>query len=243
MRIILLCSLLCLSLRAQEAYVPFRADLPAGVAYTIDVRQLHPTQLALGWREVVAKKKLIETKTAAELIAYLKDKDVPIVIGPGGVPYMSDGHHTMRALLESKVPDKTTYGHILANWSAVAPAEFWARMQAKNYVYLKDAEGRGPQPPSTLPVDLYGMQLDPYRGLGWGLLKVGGYDERKDVFFQEFIWGDYFRDKIHWDDRDDAAFARAVKEAVTLAHAPAAGALPGYKPAPVAVPAEVPAAK
>ncbi len=228
MRILLLCSLLLLPLRGQETYVPFRADLPAGVAYTSDVRALHPTQMALGWREVVFKKKTIEGKSPAERVAYLKEKDVPVVIGPGGVPYMTDGHHTMRALLESRVADKTTYGHILANWSAVPPAEFWARMQAKKWVYLKDADAK-PVAVAALPADLLHMQLDPYRGLGWGLLKAGAYEEKKDIFFQEFLWGDRFRDKVTWNDKDDADFARAVKESSALARTAAFADLPGYK--------------
>lgn len=225
----LVCTLLTAG--AQETYEPFRPDLPAGAAYAVDARQLHPTQMALGWREVAFKQKMFDAKTAAEVTAYLKDKDVPVVIGPGGVPYMTDGHHTLRALIESKVPDKTAYGHILANWSGLDSAVFWPRMQAKNYTYLKDAEGRGPQPPSALPASLLAMQLDAYRGLAWGVMKAGGFDEKKGVFFQEFLWADYFRGKIRWDDRDDAAFAQAVKDAGVIAQAPAAAPLPGYKPA------------
>jgi hypothetical protein len=229
MKLIFVLSLLVLSLRAEDHYQVFRPDLAAGDAYSIDVRALHPTQLSLGWREVVAKRKLIEGKSPAELVAYLKEKDVPIVIGPGGVPYMTDGHHTLRALLESRVADKTAYGHILANWANVPADEFWARMQAKQYVYLTDAAGKGPQPTSMLPTALTGMQRDAYRGLGWGVMKAGGFEERKDIFFQEFIWGDRFRGKIVWDDQDDAAFAHAVKEACALARTAAFADLPGYK--------------
>ena len=215
--------------RAAETYQPFRPDLPAGAAYALDAAQLHPTQLCLGWREVVYKQKLIEGKTPEERVAYLKDKDVPVVIGPGGVPYLTDGHHTMRALLESNVPDKTMYGHILANWSALAPAVFWEKMAAGNYSYLRNANGEGPQPPSVLPDSLRGLQLDPYRGLAWGVMRAGGFHEQKKTFFQEFRWADYFRDKVKWDDRDDEAFADAVKAATVVAQSPAAAALPGYR--------------
>jgi hypothetical protein len=131
-----------------ETYVPFRPDLPLGAACQLSAEKLHPTQLSLGWREGVAKKAAIEAKDPAALEAYLKDKDVPIVIGPGGVPYLTDGHHTLRALLESSVADKTAYGHVLANWSALEPAEFWRRMQDNNYVYLKNAAGQA-QPPGA----------------------------------------------------------------------------------------------
>ncbi|HLP25853.1 MAG TPA: ParB/Srx family N-terminal domain-containing protein [Acidobacteriota bacterium] len=119
-------------LRGASACAPFRADMAAGDAYAIDARRLHPTQFALGWREVVAKRKKIDAKDVVALDAYLRDKDVPVVIGPGGVPFMTDGHHTIRALLESKHADKTVYGHVFANWSALAPDEFWARMRASN---------------------------------------------------------------------------------------------------------------
>ena len=212
---------------AEETYPPFRPDLPAGAAYALDAAQLHPTQLRLGWREVVYKRQLIEAKTPAGLVGYLKDKDVPVVIGPGGVPYLTDGHHTMRALLESRVADKTMYGHVLANWSSLAPADFWARMAANNYSYLQNVHGEL-QPPTALPASLRGLELDPYRGLAWAVMKAGGFHETK-VFFQEHHWADYFRDKVQWDDADDEAFSDAVKAAIVLAQAPAAAALPGYR--------------
>ena len=228
-------SLLCLLLAswlatcAQEAtHVPFRPDLPAGSAYMLDARQLHPTQFSHGWREVVHKAAKINAMTPAEVKAYLIDKDVPVVIGPGGVPYMTDGHHTLRSLIESTAADKTTYGHILANWSALPAEEFWARMQANNYTYLQDAQGKL-QPPATLPSSLLVMQRDPYRGLAWGVMKANGFLERKGVFFQEFRWADYFRDRIRWNDADDDAFDDAVKAACVLAQAPAAAHLPGYR--------------
>jgi hypothetical protein len=229
MKLLFLLALAVLPSFAAETYAPFRADLPAGAAYALDARQLHPTQFAHGWREVVHKTAKIDGMTPAKLAAYLKDKDVPVVIGPGGVPYMTDGHHTLRALIESKAADKTAYGHILANWSGLTPAEFWSRMAASNYAYLKDATGRR-QPPEALPATLLTMQRDPWRGLAWGVMEAGGFKERKDVFFQEFRWADYFRDQVQWDDANDGAFEDAVAAACDLAQAPAAAALPGYRP-------------
>ncbi len=217
---------------AAETYLAYRADLTEGAAYFIDAGRLHPTQFAVGRREVLAKRETIDEKSAAKLVAYLKKKDVPVVIGPGGVPYMTDGHHTLNGLLRSRQSDKTAYGHILANWSDLAPDAFWARMVEHRYVYLKDATGRGPQDPLTLPDSLFKMKDDPLRSLAWAVQKADGYAERPGVFFQEFLWGDFFRTRVKWDDRDDADFARAVREATTLARDPAAAALPGYLGAP-----------
>lgn len=218
-------------LAAEETHVAFRADLPPGTPCRIDARRLHPTQFSVGHREVLAKTENIDEKSPNKLVAYLKKKDVPVVIGPGGVPYMTDGHHTLNGLLRSRHADKTAYGHILANWADLAPDAFWARMSEHRYVYLKDAAGR-PREAGELPASLLDMRDDPWRSLAWAVQKADGYAERPGVFFQEFLWADFFRDRVRWDDRDDAAFARAVSEATTLARDPAAAALPGY----VAVP-------
>ena len=90
--------------------------------------------------------------------------------------------------------------------------------------------------PNIDPKSLLEMQSNIYRGLGWAVMKAGGFEEKKgpDGFFQEFYWGDYFRAKVRWNDGDDEDFKRAVKEAVALAHDPAAAKLPGYIPAPKA---------
>lgn len=213
---------------ATAGHVPFRADLPAGTPCVVDARQVRPTQFSHGWREVVHKQAKMDAMTADALKAYLIGKDVPIVIGPGGAPYLTDGHHTLRALIESKHADKTAYGHVLANWADLAPEEFWARMQEKRYTYLKDAQGN-PQPPGALPESLLTMQRDAYRGLAWGVMEARGFHERKDVLFQEFRWADYLRGQLAWDDADDEAFEDAVKAACVLAQLPAAAPLPGYR--------------
>lgn len=220
----------CFLRAADVVYELFRADLPSGAAYSIDARQLHPTQFSLGLREVAAKTAVINAKDAKALAEYLKKKDVPLVIGPGGVAYLTDGHHTLRALIDSKQADKTAYGHVLANWSEVKADEFWRRMEANHYTYLKDNTGN-PAKAEALPETLLTMQSDAWRGLAWAMMVAGGFEEKKGWFFQEFAWADYMRSKVSWNDGDDAEFARAVAVAVKLAHEPEASSLPGWKAA------------
>lgn len=217
-------------LLSAELYVPFSPDLPAGAGYRIEAGRLHPTQFAVGRREIVHKRKAIDAMSAADLLAYLQDKDVPVVIGPGGVPYLTDGHHTINALLASAQPDKTVYGHILANWSQLTPEAFWAKMQAGRFTYLKDAAGRAADP-GRLPATLTAMEHDIYRGLAWAVMKAGGFAEIKPpkIYFQEFYWADFFRERVKWNDGDDKEFERAVAEAVALARTPEAAGLPGYR--------------
>ena len=225
-------SLLVLScaVRAADDYQPFRADLAAGSAYSIDARRLHPTQFSLGLREVAAKTAVIDAKDAAALETYLKKKDAPVVIGPGGVPYLTDGHHTLRALIESRQPDKTAFGHVLANWSELDAGAFWTRMADRHFVYPKDNAGR-PAEAVMLPETLLKMQHDRWRGLAWAVMVAGGFEEKKGWFFQEFAWADYFRGRVSWDEGNDAEFARAVGVAVELARSPEAAGLPGWKAA------------
>jgi hypothetical protein len=214
---------------AADVYAPFKPDMPAGTAYTLDALALHPTQFSTGQREIDYKRAKFDQMNRAEVTAYLKKKDVPVVIGPGGVPYLTDGHHTISALIACVHPDKTVYGHILANWSALPAKDFWTRMQQQGYTFLRDNTGQLHNP-AELPVSLSEMKPDPYRGLAWAVMLADGFREIKPpaIFFQEFYWADFFRDKIKWDDTDNAEFTRALEAAVQLAHSPAAAALPGY---------------
>ncbi|WP_043587864.1 ParB-like protein [Geminisphaera colitermitum] len=227
--IVLLCSVLRSGQGGETTYVPFHPDLPAGAAVTIDARRLHPTQFAVGFREVAFKTATIGALSPDKLVAYLKKKDTPVVIGPGGMPYMTDGHHTLRGLIDSRQPDKTAYGHILANWSSLSPDEFWRRMIEHRYTYLGSPDDGTPLPPAQLPTTLLDLRSNPWRGLMWAVMEAGGFEERKNVYFQEFLWADFFRGKLQWDDTDDADFARAVREAVILARSPEAAHLPGWK--------------
>ncbi len=214
---------------AEKTYAPFDPAMQVGAHYVIAAEKLHPTQFALGFREVRFKRDKFNGLSRAELTKALKKKDVPVVIGPGGVPFMADGHHTIRALLESNHADKTVYGTVIANWAGLSPDEFWRRMAADNYTNLTDERGQSGRDPGDLPTTLRAMKSDPYRGLGWAVMEAGGFDERKEVYFQEFRWADFFRTRVKWDDASDADFARAVREAVALAHGSDAAGLPGYR--------------
>ncbi|AHF89042.1 chromosome partitioning protein ParB [Opitutaceae bacterium TAV5] len=213
-----------------EIPLPFHPGLPAGVTVTIDARLLRPTQSVVGFREVAAKRKNIESKSRRKRVAWLRKKSVPVVIGPGGVPWMVDGHHTLRALVEADVGDKTAFGHILANWSGLDSAVFWRRMRENNYVYLQVPGSRTRLSPARLPVSLLDLQDDPWRSLAWAVGKAGVYEVQNHVFFQKFHWAEFFRVRITWDDSRKKNFRRAVVTAMELACTPAASHLPGWLP-------------
>ncbi|WP_051468010.1 ParB/Srx family N-terminal domain-containing protein [Actinomadura oligospora] len=140
-----------------------------------------------------------------------------VVIGPGGRPYLTDGHHTLTSFAET--PDGGLDTHVrlrvLANLSALTPKTFWARMAANKWDYLRDPEGR-PVKVNKLPdsVGLANFQDDKYRSLLYFSRDIG-YTQNS-VPFQEFYWGSWVRDArpvdlSSWDENDLAGYLSTVK--------------------------------
>jgi hypothetical protein len=217
---------------ADAGCLPYAPDMRAGDHFMIDAERLHPTQPSLSFREVDWRTGILNGMSQEQVAANVRTNPPQVIIGPGGVAYLTDAHHTMRAILDSKHADKRVCGVIVQNWSDLSEDAFWARMQATHNVYLRDGQDQRITP-AQLPASLRDSQSDPYRGLTWMVGSRGGFTARSDVFFQEFYWGEYFRKHIRWNDADEAEFEDAVQRALKLAHEPDASELPGYIPAPV----------
>ncbi|MFR9800317.1 ParB/Srx family N-terminal domain-containing protein [Streptomyces sp. MS06] len=145
-----------------------------------------------------------------------------VVVGPGGQPYLTDGHHTFTSFAEDPIGGLDTHIRVIvqANYSNLTRQEFWKRMKAHKWVYLRDAQGNRIGV-NKLPrqVGLAGFQNDPYRGLLYFGKKVGFQPD--SVPFQEFYWGGWLRDDKPVDlsgwDRDDFDSYLATVEAITRA--------------------------
>lgn len=221
-------------LPSNTNYPPFSPNMRKGELFLIPANALHPTQLMIGFREVENKVLAFNQMSADKLAAELQDTNSVMIIGPGGIPYLADGHHAVRALLESNQPNKNVYGIVVENWSDMTPADFWKQMTERGDAYLFDSE-HNPIDPATLPQTVTDCINDPYRDLAAAVCHAGGFAKDLKVFYQEFIWAHYFRPLVKWDNSNDADYARAVSEAARLAHEPAASALPGYIAAPVKI--------
>ena len=205
--------------------VAYSPDLPAGSRCTVPIDMLRPTQFAVGYWEVDRRAENIAQKTPKKLAKYLQEHVGRIVIGPGGVPYLIDGHHLALALRKAKVADAMEV-RIDANWRHLTPQQFWAKMQQNNWVYLYDENGDGPLDVEKLPRRLTDLRDDPYRALAWAVREQGGY-RKTDIPFAEFHWANFFRSRIKIG-KQPGDFQRAVQQAVRLARTPAASNLPGY---------------
>ena len=221
-------------LQAKTDYPPFDPNMRKGELFLIPAQALHPTQSMIGFREVKDRTEAFNRKSADKLAAKLQDTNTVMIIGPGGIPYLNDGHHAVRALLDSNQPNKNVYGIVVENWSDMAPADFWKKMVEQGDAYLFDSEHKIIDP-ANLPTSVSGCVDDPYRDLAASVCHAGGFAKDINVLYQEFIWADYFRPLVKWDNSNDADYAQAVKKATKLAHEPAAAALPGYSLVPLNV--------
>jgi hypothetical protein len=189
------------------------------------VRELQPTQLAVGMIEVREKEAELSSKSSRKLEAYQQKHPEPVVKGPGNALFITDHHHLARALADRGI--ETTYCQIEADYSSLDPGPFWAKMEEQNWVYLYDENGKGPRDPAGLPRSVEGLKDDPYRSLAGAVRRKGGF-AKVPTPFAEFKWADFFRPRISVSDIEEN-FKKAVKEASAIATKRSACSLPGYQ--------------
>jgi len=140
-----------------------------------------------------------------------------VVIGPGGTPYLTDGHHTLTSLAET--PDGGQDLHVrlrvVANLSDLAPEAFWQRMIEHKWTWLEQADGT-PITPAQLPtsVALRNFGNDENRSLLYFARDIGF--AAGTIPFQEFYWGAWLRESnpaylATWDKNDAASYLAAVR--------------------------------
>jgi autotransporter-associated beta strand protein len=144
--------------------------------FQVPVDSLHPTQLNEGLTEVGKKAAGFDLLVPSQLQSNLLTDIEPVVIGPGGQLYLTDGHHTFTALEDSIYgpSNPNVFVNVIANFSNLTTSQFFALMQSQNLLLpLNDGQ---PVPVNTatgspFPSALTGLTSDPYRGLEYSILK------------------------------------------------------------------------
>ena len=193
---------------------------PGGEVRIVD---LHPTQMTLGYAEVLLKRQQWRQMDGAAKGDFLVKHPMPAVLGPKGRLYIVDHHHLARALLEEEVTSVLVT--ILADLSALERDEFWNVMDYRQWVHPYDAKGRK-HSCRALKKTVSGLRNDSYRSLAAAVRMAGGV-EKEQTPFAEFLWADYFRRRIPAKllKTDPSA---ALTEALQMAHDKAAKHLPGW---------------
>lgn len=140
-----------------------------------------------------------------------------VVIGPEGVPYLTDGHHTLTSLAET--PDGGLDLHVrlrvVANLSDQAPEQFWQTMIASKWTWLEQVDGSAITP-DQLPaaVGMKNFADDPNRSLLYFARDIGFASGT--IPFQEFYWGAWLRDSspaylADWNRSDRESYLATVR--------------------------------
>lgn len=192
---------------------------------SIIVKSLVPTQIAVGMKLVKWKAKRLRklNRKPQELVDFILENPLRVVMGPESKAYVIDHHHLGLALQQEGY--KTAPMLVEADLSNLAAEPFWQEMAKRRWVHPFDGNGQQKKI-GDLPPELDEMEDDPYRSLA-GFVRYGGGFQKTATPYMEFEWADYFRPLIK--RRQLASdFEDAVSRAVKLAHAPAAAHLPGY---------------
>ena len=164
---------------AFQTYDPTQASsiVPGPFSlYQVPVDSIHPTQLNEGLTEVGKKTAGFDLLAPAQLQSNLLTDIEPVVIGPGGQLYLTDGHHTFTALQDSIYggSNPNVFVNVIANYSNLTTAQFFALLQSQNLllplndgvpVTVNTATG------APIPSALTSLTSDPYRGLEYSILK------------------------------------------------------------------------
>jgi hypothetical protein len=191
------------------------------VVTPIPVADLRPTQITVGMREVLEKRKRWrEMRKKGE---FLGKHMIPVILGPKLRHYVIDHHHLARALHDEDV--KNVAVTVVANLSKLETDAFWHVMDNRNWMHPFDAEGRR-RSYSDIPKSVSDLIDDPFRSLAGELRRAGGF--AKDTTpFSEFLWADFLRRRIKRKSIEED-FGQAIEKALQLARSADAGYLPGW---------------
>ena len=193
------------------------------VLHPVAIGDLRPTQITVGLREVRAKREEWRKARKAGGGEFLGHHMIPVVIGPGHVPWLIDHHHLALALHEEGVEHVLV--SVVAKLAHLPKKRFFSVMDARNWLHPYDEAGKR-QDWSELPRHIAKLVDDPYRSLAGEVRRAGGY-AKSPVPSTEFLWADFFRDRIR-RHQVDAKFSGAVKKGLSLARSHEAAYLPGF---------------
>lgn len=197
--------------------------IPEPVLHATKIADLRPTQLTVGMREVQVKRQAWRARKPDAFEQFLAAHMVPAVLGPHGRKYLIDHHHLAFALCKEGVD--SVFISVVGDLSKLDDDTFWKMMEFHGWTHPFDAKGRR-QPFKALPKSVEGLEDDPYRSLAGELRAIGGF-AKDPTPFSEFVWADFFRDKIKVESLEKD-FPAALEKALKLARSPAADYLPGW---------------
>ena len=195
---------------------------------TITIAELHPTQITVGMREVLIKRKRWRETAPKEGAEFLGNHLIPVVLG-------RSAGTTLPIIIISRAPFMTKASGevavtVVIDLSQLDRDEFWIVMDNRNLMHPFDAKGRRHHY-RDIPKSVSDLVDDPYRSLSGELRRAGGF-AKDTTLFSEFLWAAFLRRRIKRSIVEHD-FDRAIAKALKLAESRNAEYLPGWcGPAP-----------
>ncbi len=192
----------------------------------VPIVELRPTQITVGMREVMAKRKhwrRHSRKKNEKAAEFLGRHMIPVILGPKERHYIIDHHHLARALHEEGVEHVLV--SVVANLSKLDLDGFWVVLDHRSWMHPFDEQGRR-RAYKDIPKSVSDLVDDPFRSLAGELRRAGGF--AKDTTpFSEFLWADFLRRRLNRKSVD-TDFNHALEDALKLAKSEDADYLPGW---------------
>jgi len=195
---------------------------------TVQITDLVPTQVTVGMREVVLKRRRWRERNSLEATKYLNTHRFPVILGPDARHYLIDRHHLTLALYDEGIEELPV--SIVADLSGLRFERFWITLESHNWTHPFDDDGRRCSY-DDMPASVDNLMDDSFRSLAGALKSAGGYAKDKAPF-SEFRWADFLRCRIS-RELVERNFGRALALAMNLAQSTEAAALPGWRRHPM----------
>ena len=189
----------------------------------VPLKQLLPTQITVGMREVADKRKKWRARHGDKAAAYLGSHMIPVIVGPHDRLYIIDHHHLARALYDEGV-DKVLTTTVF-DLGRLDQEAFWVVLDNRGWMHPFDDRGRR-RSYDEIPKSVEELVDDPFRSLAGELRRVGGF--AKDTTpFSEFLWADFLRRRVE-REAVETDFDGSLTRALGLARSRDADYLPGW---------------
>jgi hypothetical protein len=189
----------------------------------VKVQDLRPTQMTVGMREVVEKRKRWREHKEKKKAEFLGNHLVPVILGPKDRHYVIDHHHLARAL-HDEGQDEVAIA-VVADLHTLDRDAFWGVLDNRGWCHPYDADGVR-RTFADIPNSIGDLRDDPFRSLAGELRRLGGYS-KETVPFSEFLWADFLRRRIK-RRAVEKEFEQSLEKALHLAKSQEANYLPGW---------------
>lgn len=193
------------------------------VIHSVEIGDLRPTQITVGFREVEAKCRRWREQGEKKKGKFLGEHMIPVLLGPKERRYVIDHHHLALAL--HREGEKKVLTTVVADLRHLDKDAFWVVVDHRGWAHPYDEKGKR-RSMDDIPQRIADLVDDPFRSLAGELRRAGGF--AKDTTpFSEFLWADFLRRRMsHKLVAKD--FSSAMREALALAKGEEAVYLPGW---------------